>query len=114
MGRMRSLRTRPRSSAPIESAIPSPASAATRSRVNSLPSTDAASMTVRSVGSSRSRRAASSAWIVGGTAIERQRVSLPAVAGGQDAVIGEHRDDLLDEERVALGHLEDPDRSAVD
>ena len=48
---------------------PSPDSAATRSRVNSFPSTDAASRIARSTGSRRSSRAASSAWIVGGTAI---------------------------------------------
>ena len=90
--------------APCRSLEPSPTSAATRSRVNSFPSTDAASMTARSTGSRRSSRAASSAWIVGGTAIavssERRPDSLPV----EDAVVGEHRDDLLDEERVAIGH----------
>ena len=67
-GRMRSLRTSAQQGADrVSGAVAT--SAATRSRVNSLPSTDAASMTARSRGSRRSRRAASSAWIVGGTAM---------------------------------------------
>ena len=67
-GRTRSLRTR-RSSARAAVAPPSTsgsARAASASAVNSLPMTDACSISARSSGSSRSSRAARSAWIVGG------------------------------------------------
>ena len=60
------------------------------------PSTEPRSSTSRSAGSSWSSRAASSAWIVGGTA-----TSPPPDSRHE-------RDHLLDEERVALGRLEDP------
>ena len=59
--RMRSLRMSARRWTSTGSPAPSPTSASTRSRANSLPSIDAASMTARSPGPSRSRRAAISA-----------------------------------------------------
>ena len=69
------------------------ASAWTAPRWKTSPSTAPRSSTRRSAGSSWSRRAASSAWIVGGT------VDV-AVARLLD-----QRDHLLDEQRVALGGL---------
>ena len=69
-------------------------SSATAPRWNSRPSTEPRWTTARSSGSSRSMRAARSAWIVGGT--------VSAVR-----VVGEVREELLDEERVALGGGDD-------
>ena len=70
-------------------------SACTAPRWNTRPSTEPRSSTPRSVGSSWSRRAASSAWIVGGTV---------TAASGR---VADEADHLLDEEWVALGRLED-------
>ena len=58
------------------------------------------SRTVRSGASSWSRRAASSAWIVGGSATCRRPIL-------------QHRRHLLDEQRVALGRREDPLRNSA-
>ena len=64
---------------------------ATAPRWKTSPSTEPRSSTSRSAGSSWSSRAASSAWIVGGTATS------PPLDSAQ------HREHLLDEERVAVG-----------
>ena len=98
-GRTSSLRTsatrRPSTCASLGRRAP-----ATAPRWKTWPSTAPRSSTPRSAGSSWSSRAASSAWIVGGTATS------PSALGG------DHRDHLLDEERVAAGRLEDPRRAA--
>ena len=64
---------------------------------------------------SRSRRAASSAWIVGR---HRDRPEIArrhpiAVRAFEQAVVDEHREHLLDEERVALGRIGDPSMDVV-
>ena len=53
----------------------------------------------------RSSRAASSAWIVGGTAtVGRSPVGDPAVVlADEQPVVDQHREHLLDEQRVAFG-----------
>ena len=85
---------------------------------NTRPMTDAGSTTARSSRPSRSSRAASSAWMVGGTGISptssasRQSPSTRRIV----PVVDEHRHELLDEQRVALGRADDhalADRSAA-
>ena len=81
----------------------------TASRTKTWPMTAAGSMTARSSGSRRSSRAARSAWIVGGTDT-RSIVAdgaPAAVLEADEALVDEHREQLLDEERVALGGLDD-------
>ena len=65
--------------------------------------------TRRSAAGSRSRRAASSAWIVGGTLDLLGPAHHPGVAvAAQHAVVDEHAQHLAEEERVAVGRLEQP------
>ena len=71
-------------------------SSATAPRWNSRPSTEARWSTARSPGSRRSMRAARSAWIVAGT-----------VSSCRVGIVGEHGEHLLDEQRVALGRVDD-------
>ena len=82
--RMRSLRTSARRWTSTGALAPSPTSASSRSRANSLPSIEAASMTARSPGPSRSSRAAISAWIVGGTAIAVSSAALDPSPSPED------------------------------
>ena len=81
-------------SSTTSSRAPSPAgaSAATASRQNSLPTTEAAPIAWSSSIGSRSRRAASSAWIVG-----RDRDGVRVVLA-----LADQREHLLHEERIAL------------
>ena len=72
-------------------------------RWNSLPSTAARSITALLPVPELVEAAASSAWTVGGT--ERRQVSgrrPAALLANEKAVVDEHREHLLDEERVAL------------
>ena len=78
--------------------VGSPSSSASAPTWKLRPWTEACSSTARSPGSSRSMRAASTAWMLDGSA--------PL------AVLGADRDELLEEERVALGRLDDPLRRA--
>ncbi len=66
-------------------------------------------------GSSRSSRAASSAWIVGGTATAPRvaRRHPVAVRAFEQAVVDQHREHLLDEERVAFGRIGHPAWTSV-
>ena len=77
---------------------------ATAPHQNTWPITEARCRTERSRGSSRSRRAASTAWTVGARGSTR-RPSSPAgaVALHEDAFLDEHAQHLLEEERVAAG-----------
>ena len=76
--------------------------------------TDAGSITARSSGASASSRAATRAWTVGGIARSArlraapQRSALPADRAG----LHEHRHDLLDVQRIALGAGRDPRSTA--
>ena len=75
---------------------------------NTWPTTEARCATSRSASSSWSRRAASSAWIVGGIASAHVGRGLPVpIATHDEAVVDEHAHELLDEQRVALGGGED-------
>ena len=93
-GRISSLRTSDSRCAPTSARSGSGMRAATAPRWKSRPSTAPRSTAARSCSASRSMRAASSAWSVGGTS-------------SSSAVLGLHRDELLDEERVPLGRLDD-------
>ena len=63
---------------------------------------------VRSSRSRRSIRALSSAWIVGGIQSEGSDASIQVVAvSHQQALVAQHRDELLREERIARGRLDD-------
>ena len=73
-------------------------SATTPPTWNASPSIDACSSRRRSSGSSRSSRAASRAWIAGGTAISPTAV----------LSLGEQREHLLEKEWVALRGRRDP------
>ena len=86
------------------------ASSATAPRWKSFPSTAALSTTARSSADRRSSRAARSAWIVGGTASvgEVGRGDPGSVLPCEQAVVDEHLEHLLDEQRVPLRRLEDP------
>ena len=86
--------------APAVGAALGSSSAITSSAVNSFPTTAPRSRTARSPGPSRSRRAASSAWTVSGSARSARPPS------------SREREELLEEERVALRRLDDP-RSLV-
>ena len=75
-----------------------------------MPITEAGSRTARSRGCSWSRRAPRSAWIVAGTAISSSvpvGVQRPSSRRSRP-LIDHHRDELLDEERIAVGRLSDP------
>ena len=84
-------------------------SASTEPLWKSLPSTAARSITARSSPVRRSRRAASSAWMVGGTGtVVRSPARRPAtILAHEQAVVDEHREHLLDEERIPLGRVGD-------
>ena len=73
-------------------------------RENCRPTTAARSSTVRSSGRSRSMRAASSAWMVGGiSSAASSTAGDPAVALALErAVLHQHAHQLADEERIAL------------
>ena len=107
-GRIRSLRTSaPSASATAGSCCRRARARATAPSWKTLPTTAARSITARSVLSSWSSRAASSAWIVGGTRIvAMSRACRPdAVFADEQAVVDQHREHLFDEERVAFGRL---------
>ena len=67
-------------------------------------------MIARSSRDRSSRRAASSAWIVGGTAAVARspEAAQRVVVEVHEALVDEHRDELRDEQRVALGRGDDP------
>ena len=85
-------------------------SAATAVSQNTRPTTDASCSVRSSDRASRSRRACSTAVSVGGTRagskLERSTCHAPSSAVGLDhTLVDEHRDELLDVERVAVGPL---------
>ena len=96
-GRMSSLRTRPVSCDATASACLGGESSTTPPTWKISPSTEARSMTRRSSGVRWSSRAASSAWIAGGT----------ATSPASSLALGQHGEHLLEEERVSLGGLGD-------
>ena len=80
------------------------ASARIASRWKTRPSTETRASSARSSSGSRSRRAPSSAWIVGGTGSSPEVAERPApVLAAEQAVVDQHREQLLGEQRVALG-----------
>ena len=82
---------------------------ATAPHQKTCPITAARCSTANSSSPSRSRRAASTAWTVSGTRSDvdgRERLE-PAVALDEDAVLDEHPQHLLEEERVAAGRAAD-------
>ena len=85
-------------------------SSSTAPRANDLPITAAASTTARSAGSSRSSRAASSAWMVGGTetADGLRGPRQTRLVSAQLTLVHQHPHQLLDEQGVSLGGGEDP------
>ena len=73
-----------------------------------LPITAARWRTERSSGSSRSRRAASTAWTVSGTRIDSTSVTASSVRRAPRApFLDEHAQHLLEEERIAAGRTAD-------
>ena len=80
-----------------------------RRSTNTWPITDGGLDHRRSSGVEASRRAASRAWIVGGTSMSarspRRATRRPSTLRSPSSI--EHREHLLDEQRVALGRVDD-------
>ena len=108
-GRTRCLWASVASSDPTRGATSGGARAVTAASGKTYPTTDAGSITERSLDSSVSSRDARSAWIVGGTLIsESSSVNrhVPS-SSAKRRLVHEHPEQLLREERVPLGRRDD-------
>ena len=72
-----------------------------------LPSIEASSSTTRSRSGRRSIRAAISAWIVEGSGMAGTSVVVQRPSLRQEISVDERREQLLDEERIAVGRSDD-------